>query len=481
MHTEAESTVNPILHWYRVKEVSTFGTQLAKCAKEMKANRFAYNEDESSPAEEVSAVNATELSSGFNASLPSHGPIAPGSSPIYTRLDEEGLTAQTVLRRTNVFYFFIRNESQEWYDVAVEHFVRMMSPVNVVQTIVVDKNKSQLCSPKTAIPDAAVMGMTPSTQISTCCCSNCGSGSERSLVDRLSMFGIHVTACQRLSQDLATSSPRKKFPSSHLWSVYAAVVLDDQTSRRQQAKLTKTVGFGCRKRRRRRRATEHQDLPLSSQLINDGCGLPGVQPLQCVNHSVRSFGGPSKVDGGGVKTNVRGAPCFACPSAALGFQTDCLRLVASPTAKMDYPGLCVHSIFAMDSQTVGRYAVNLATLFGESLDSRLLCNVHGLVHFVEQFERISGSYYSVRNSKADSSGSETFIKYQCHRKGFARRLNYGKRRRLLDHTLEAYFTRFSVPKHLSGSNENVDCYLRNWRPSGKRLSARAAASTSAFM
>ncbi|GAA47491.1 hypothetical protein CLF_100428 [Clonorchis sinensis] len=57
----------------------------------------------------------------------------------------------------SVFYSFIRNESQECYDVAVEHFVRMMCPVNVVRTIVVDKSKSQLCSLKTAMPDAAVI------------------------------------------------------------------------------------------------------------------------------------------------------------------------------------------------------------------------------------------------------------------------------------------------------------------------------------
>ncbi|GAA55791.1 hypothetical protein CLF_109013 [Clonorchis sinensis] len=56
-----------------------------------------------------------------------------------------------------VFYSFIRNESQECYDVAVEHFVRMMCPVNVVRTIVLDKNKSRPCSLKTAMPDAAVI------------------------------------------------------------------------------------------------------------------------------------------------------------------------------------------------------------------------------------------------------------------------------------------------------------------------------------
>ncbi|GAA56426.1 hypothetical protein CLF_110855 [Clonorchis sinensis] len=38
----------------------------------------------------------------------------------------------------SVFYSFIRNEPQECYDVAVEHFVRMMSPVNIVRTIVVE-------------------------------------------------------------------------------------------------------------------------------------------------------------------------------------------------------------------------------------------------------------------------------------------------------------------------------------------------------
>ncbi|GAA52000.1 hypothetical protein CLF_107199 [Clonorchis sinensis] len=49
----------------------------------------------------------------------------------------------------SVFYSFIRNESQECYDIAVEHFVRMKFPVNIVRTIVVDKNKSQRCSVKT--------------------------------------------------------------------------------------------------------------------------------------------------------------------------------------------------------------------------------------------------------------------------------------------------------------------------------------------
>ncbi|GAA56401.1 hypothetical protein CLF_110813 [Clonorchis sinensis] len=49
----------------------------------------------------------------------------------------------------SVFYSFIRNESQDCCNVAVEHFVRMMSPVNVVRTIVVDKNKSHRCSLKT--------------------------------------------------------------------------------------------------------------------------------------------------------------------------------------------------------------------------------------------------------------------------------------------------------------------------------------------
>ncbi|KAG5449645.1 hypothetical protein CSKR_203957 [Clonorchis sinensis] len=57
----------------------------------------------------------------------------------------------------SVFYSFIRSESQECYDVTVEHFAQMMCPVNVVRTIVVDKNKSQLCSLKTAMPDAAVI------------------------------------------------------------------------------------------------------------------------------------------------------------------------------------------------------------------------------------------------------------------------------------------------------------------------------------
>ncbi|GAA58110.1 hypothetical protein CLF_113545, partial [Clonorchis sinensis] len=33
----------------------------------------------------------------------------------------------------------------------------MMCPVNVVRTIVVDESKSQLCSLKTAMPDAAVI------------------------------------------------------------------------------------------------------------------------------------------------------------------------------------------------------------------------------------------------------------------------------------------------------------------------------------
>ncbi|GAA56590.1 hypothetical protein CLF_111157 [Clonorchis sinensis] len=62
------------------------------------------------------------------------------------------------------------------------------------------------------------------------------------------------------------------------------------------------------------------------------------------------------------------------------------------------------------------YAVNVATLLGENLGSRLFRNVHELAHYVKQFERISGSYYSVRNSKANSSGDKTFIKYQCDRK-----------------------------------------------------------------
>ncbi|KER19004.1 LOW QUALITY PROTEIN: hypothetical protein T265_15705 [Opisthorchis viverrini] len=48
-----------------------------------------------------------------------------------------------------VSYSFIRNESQECYDVAVEHFMRI--------TIVVDKNRSQLCSLRTAVPDATVI------------------------------------------------------------------------------------------------------------------------------------------------------------------------------------------------------------------------------------------------------------------------------------------------------------------------------------
>ncbi|GAA43326.2 hypothetical protein CLF_112128 [Clonorchis sinensis] len=66
--------------------------------------------------------------------------------------------------------------------------------------------------------------------------------------------------------------------------------------------------------------------------------------------------------------------------------------------------------------------------------------VHELVRHVKQFERTSGSYYSVRTSKANSSGDKKFIKYRCHRKDFARRPNDGRLRRLLDHTqCEAYF------------------------------------------
>ncbi|GAA56250.1 hypothetical protein CLF_110368 [Clonorchis sinensis] len=80
------------------------------------------------------------------------------------------------------------------------------------------------------------------------------------------------------------------------------------------------------------------------------------------------------------------------------------------------------------------YAGNIVTLFGENLSSRLFCSVRELEHHIKQFERVSGSYYSLQTSKANSSGGKKFIKYQCHRKKFASCPNDGKRRRLFDRT-----------------------------------------------
>ncbi|GAA51380.1 hypothetical protein CLF_106013 [Clonorchis sinensis] len=61
------------------------------------------------------------------------------------------------------------------------------------------------------------------------------------------------------------------------------------------------------------------------------------------------------------------------------------------------------SIFSMASSTIQsvvsialvsaeEYRVNVVTLFGENLGSRLYCNVHELVHYIKQFERKSGSF-----------------------------------------------------------------------------------------
>ncbi|GAA56677.1 hypothetical protein CLF_111355 [Clonorchis sinensis] len=52
--------------------------------------------------------------------------------------------------------------------------------------------------------------------------------------------------------------------------------------------------------------------------------------------------------------------------------------------------------------------MNVATLLGKNLGSRLFCNVRKLVHYVKQFEQISGLYNSVRGSKANSSVSRWF-------------------------------------------------------------------------
>ncbi|KER21010.1 hypothetical protein T265_15187 [Opisthorchis viverrini] len=92
------------------------------------------------------------------------------------------------------------------------------------------------------------------------------------------------------------------------------------------------------------------------------------------------------------------------------------------------------SVVATAPVSAEGYTVDVTSLFASHLGSHLFSNVHELAHCIKQFERTSGSYYSVRNSKANSSGEKTFIKYPCHRKGFSRPPNEGKRRRLLDHT-----------------------------------------------
>ncbi|KER26777.1 hypothetical protein T265_13940 [Opisthorchis viverrini] len=123
------------------------------------------------------------------------------------------------------------------------------------------------------------------------------------------------------------------------------------------------------------------------------------------------------------------------------------------------------------------YTVDVTPLFASHLGSRVFGNVHELVHCIKQFERLSGWYYSVRNSKANSSGEKTFIKYQCHRKGFARPPNEGKRRRLLDHThCEAFFnvgrlgTFFRVTKsHMVHNHELLGPEASRWFNRNRRL------------
>ncbi|GAA48603.1 hypothetical protein CLF_101805 [Clonorchis sinensis] len=115
------------------------------------------------------------------------------------------------------------------------------------------------------------------------------------------------------------------------------------------------------------------------------------------------------------------------------------------------------AILANASTSVKGYAVNVVTLFVENLKPILHRSRTQVI--VKQFLLTSSSYYSVRTSKTNSCGEKKLINYLGHRLRIARRLNDGKRRRLLDHTeCEAYYTvanSFSTPSSVRIHNHKL--------------------------
>lgn len=128
------------------------------------------------------------------------------------------------------------------------------------------------------------------------------------------------------------------------------------------------------------------------------------------------------------------------------------------------------------------YTVDLSATFATVLGGRYFNNTHELFYYIRRFEQETGSFYSIRTSKSNEEGEKLFIKYQCHRKGFAMRPSEGKRRRTSQHTqCNAFFnvgrqgSRFHVTKfrmvhnHELLGNESSRWFVRNRRLTAEEL------------